>query len=371
LFSGLSLAADEARILKDGTPDSAGMDPARLEQAVALYRAAVSRDELRGAVLMVARHGAIVLHEAIGWKHRGYRLPMEKDTLFRMASNTKPVVAAGTLILVEEGKLSLQDKIAKYFESFANWRAREISVFHLLTHTSGFRIAPIFYPFDPTSIQPPTLRLAIDKFGKEGSEVEPGTSYSYSNAGYNTAGALIEHVSGMSVEDFLRKRIYEPLGMEDTLNHEDPAKLYRMATVYRGIRGAQGELEFRQGFTPDDPPDFPIIRASGGMISTAMDYGKFLQMFLNGGRYGNVRIISRESVKKATSPQVKIDGEASYGLGWSVTREGVYSHGGSDGTMAWVDPTRDLFALVFTQSPGGKNPSREFQKLVSEACVNP
>jgi CubicO group peptidase (beta-lactamase class C family) len=371
LSSRLSLAADEARILKHGTPDSAGMDPARLEQAVALYRAAVSRDELRGTVLMVARHGTIVIHEAIGWKHRGYRLPMEKDTLFRLASNTKPVVAAGTLILMEEGKLSLRDKVAKYFESFTNWRAREITVFHLLTHTSGFRIAPIFYPFDQTANQPSTLRLAIDKFGKEGSEVEPGTSYSYSNPGYNTVGALIEQVSGMSLEDFLRKRIYEPLGMEDTLNHEDPAKLHRMATVYRGIRGAQGELEFRQGFTPDDPPDFPIIRASGGMISTAMDYGKFLQMYLNGGRYGKVQIISRDSVKKATSPHAKIDADASYGLGWSVTREGVYSHGGSDGTLAWVDPAHDLFALVFTHSPGGKNPSREFQKLVSEACVMP
>ena len=371
LFSGLSLAAEGAPTLKHGAPNSAGMDPARLEQAVALYRAAVNRDELRGAVLMVARHGTIVLHEAIGWKHRGYRLPMEKDTLFRMASNTKPVVAAGALILVEEGKLSLNDKVAKYFESFTNWRAREISVFHLLTHTSGFRIAPIFYPFDQTSKEPATLRLAIDKFGKEGSEIEPGTSYSYSNAGYNTLGALLEHVSGMPLEEFLRKRIYLPLAMEDTLNHEDPAKLHRMATLYRGQRGAQGELEFRQGFTPDDPPDFPIIRASGGMISTAMDYGKFLQMYLNGGRYGKVQIISRESVKNATSPHAKIDGDASYGLGWSVTREGIYSHGGSDGTLAWVDPAHDLFALVFTQSPGGKNPSKEFQKLVSEACVKP
>jgi len=280
-------------------------------------------------------------------------------------------VAAGALILVEEGKLSLNDKVAKYFESFTNWRAREISVFHLLTHTSGFRIAPIFYPFDQTSKEPATLRLAIDKFGKEGSEIEPGTSYSYSNAGYNTLGALLEHVSGMPLEEFLRKRIYLPLAMEDTLNHEDPAKLHRMATLYRGQRGAQGELEFRQGFTPDDPPDFPIIRASGGMISTAMDYGKFLQMYLNGGRYGKVQIISRESVKNATSPHAKIDGDASYGLGWSVTREGIYSHGGSDGTLAWVDPAHDLFALVFTQSPGGKNPSKEFQKLVSEACVKP
>jgi CubicO group peptidase (beta-lactamase class C family) len=156
--------------------------------------------------------------------------------------------------------------------------------------------------------------------------------------------------------------------MEDSSNHENPDKLFRMATVYRGSRGPDNKIDFRQGFTPDDPPDFPIVRASGGMISTAMDYGKFLQMYLNGGRYGKAEILTPESVRKATSPLVKTGESAYYGLGWAVDNRGIFSHGGSDGTMAWVDPALDLFGLVFTQSPGGNNPVESFRRMVSDAC---
>src|SRR5881296_762304 len=223
----LAPRTQEGGVLEYGLPASAGMDSRKLEQAVKLYRDAVEKDELRGAVLLVARHGRVVLYEAIGWKHRGYRLPMEKDTLFRMASNTKPVVATATLILVEEGKLALQDRVSKYFDSFNNWKSRDITIFHLLTHTSGFRIQPILYPFDEKTT--PSLRLAADRFGKEGPEVEPGSSYSYSNAGFNTVGAVLERLGGMDLEKLLKTRIYDRLSMKDTLNHEDPAKLHRMA----------------------------------------------------------------------------------------------------------------------------------------------
>jgi CubicO group peptidase (beta-lactamase class C family) len=105
------------------------------------------------------------------------------------------------------------------------------------------------------------------------------------------------------------------------------------------------------------------------MISTALDYARFLQMYLNGGSYGNVKILSRESVKMATSPHVKAGENESYGLGWAVSEEGIFSHGGSDGTFAWVDPAHGLIGEIFTQSPGGKNPSREFRRLISDACL--
>jgi CubicO group peptidase (beta-lactamase class C family) len=371
LVAAQPAAAQPARTLREGPASAVGMDHAALERGVDLFRRAVERDELRGVVLLVARHGTIVLHEAIGWRHRGYRLPMEKDTLFRMASNTKPVVATAVLMLEEDGKLALSDPVAKHLPSFDNFRSRGITIFHLLTHTSGFRIGPIFYPFDEELKrgEKPTLEGAVAKFGKEGPEVEPGTSYSYSNAGYNTLGAVIERASGQPLEAFLKARIYDPLGMHDTLNHEDPTKLHRMATVYRGRRTGDGtRIEWTRGFTPDDPPDFPVIRASGGMISTALDYAKFLQMFLNKGAYGNVRLLSEAAVAKATTPHVKIDERASYGLGWQIDAAGVYSHSGSDGTYAWVDPARDLLGLVFTQSPGGINPREEFRKIVTLAC---
>ena len=368
LLAASPTRARQSRVLEYGTPASVGMDQAKLGEGVDLYRNAVARDDLRGAVLMVARHGKIVMHEALGWKHHGYRLPMEKDTLFRMASNTKPVIASAVLILEQDGKVRIDDLAARYLESFNNWRSRTITIAQLLSHSSGFRIPMIFYPFDAKDGMP-SLRTAVDRFGKEGPEVEPGTSYSYSNAGFNTLGAIIEVTSGLPLEEFLKNRIYDPLEMADTLNHEDPSKLSRMATVYRGRTNAQGAVVFQQGFTPDDPPDYPMIRASGGMISTALDYGKFLQMYLNGGRYGDARILTPESIKKGTGPRVKVDERSQYGLGWFISSDGIFYHTGSDGTFAWVDPARDLFGMVLTQSPGGKNPTRQFQEYVAASCT--
>ncbi len=367
LCAGLctGLMAQGARRLADGPAASAGMDQAALDKGVELFRQAIARDELRGAVLMVARHGTIVLHEALGWRHHGYRLPMEKDSLFRMASNTKPVVATAVMILQQDGKLQVGDRAGEYLPSFDTYRSREITIAELLSHTSGLRIGPIFYPFDKD--EPPTLQGAVAKFGEEGPVETPGKTFSYSNAGFNTLGAIIEKASGMPLEAFLKSRIYDSLGMTDSLNHEDPATLARMATVYRGTQ-VDGKVEWTQGFVPDDPPDFPVIRASGGLISTAMDYGRFLQMFLNGGAYGGARVLTPESIAAMTAPHADTGTDGAYGYGWFVAAGGVYWHSGSDGTYAWVDPAHDLFGLVFTQSPGGINPREEFRKIVTDAC---
>ena len=357
--------AQHAMTLSYGPAASVGMDAALLDQAVQMYREAVERDELKGAVLMVARRGVIVLHEAVGWRHEAYQLPMERDTLFRMASNTKPVIGTAVLILQEEGRLALDDRAADHLESFDNDRSRDITIRQLLSHSSGLRVGPIFYPFEED--ETPTLIGAVAKFGAEGPAVEPGTSYSYNNAGYNTVGAIIEVASGMTLEDFLRTRIYEPLGMADTLNHEDETKLSRMATVYRGRRQDDGRVDFRQGFTPGDPPDFPVVRASGGMISTGSDYARFLQMYLNGGRYADAQILSDASVTAATRGEIASGTNTKYGLGWQIAADGAYSHAGSDGTMGWVDPSREIIGMVFTQSPGAINPRPDFQELVNRA----
>ena len=357
--------AQHATTLAYGSAASVGMDAALLDQAMQLYRDAVERDELKGAVLMVARRGVIVLHEAVGWRHEAYQLPMERDTLFRMASNTKPVIGTAVLILQEEGRLALDDRAADHLESFDNDRSRDITIRQLLSHSSGLRVGPIFYPFEED--ETPTLIGAVAKFGAEGSAVEPGTSYSYNNAGYNTVGAIIEVASGMTLEDFLRTRIYEPLGMADTLNHEDETRLSRMATVYRGRRQDDGRVDFRQGFSPGDPPDFPVVRASGGMISTAPDYARFLQMYLNGGRYADAQVLSEDSVAAGTKGEIVSGTNTAYGLGWQIATDGAYSHAGSDGTMGWVDPSREIIGIVFTQSPGGINPRRDFQELVNRA----
>lgn len=347
-------------------PRAAGMDTATLAKAVDLYRAAVTRDDIRGAVLYVARGGQVVLHEAVGWRHHAYRLPMEKNTLFRMASNTKPVVAAAVLMLADEGKLSAGDPVARHLKSFGNDKSRNVTIAQLLTHSSGFRFAPILLPFADGEER--TLQAAAARFGTQGPAAEPG-AYSYNNAGYNTLGAVIEVVSGQPLEAFLKSRIYDPLGMVDSLNHEDPAKLQRMATVYRGQHRPDGTVVFTQGFTPGDPPDFPVIRASGGLISTAADYARFLEMYRLGGALQGRRLLGVESARAAVEPRVKIDDSSSYGYGWMIRADGSYSHAGSDGTMAWIDPAREIVGMVLTQSPGGTNPTAQFRTLIEQSVA--
>lgn len=358
------VAVPAAQGLPAAAPASAGMDAATLAKAVDLYRTAVSRDQIRGAVLYIARKGRVVLHEAVGWRHHAYQLPMEKDTLFRMASNTKPVVAAAVLLLVEEGRLAVSDPVAKHLKSFDNDKSRRITIEQLLTHSSGLRIGPILLPF--ADGEPRTLQTAVAKFGATGPAAEPGT-YSYNNAGYNTLGALIEVASGQPLEAFLKARFYDPLGMVDSLNHEDPLKLRRMATVYRGQHNSEGVMTFTQGFTPGDAPDFPVIRASGGLISTASDYARFLEMYRLGGALDGRRILRAETTRAAVQPRVRINDTSSYGYGWMIRADGTYSHTGSDGTMAWVDPARELIGMVLTQSPGGNNPVAQFRTFIEQS----
>ncbi|MFO8173422.1 MAG: serine hydrolase domain-containing protein [Longimicrobiales bacterium] len=371
-------------VLTVGTPADVGMSSAILDGAVQLYRDAVDSGDLVGAVLLVAKDGKVVLHEALGWRHKGRGLPMEQNTMLRMASNTKPPVATGISILVEEGKLGYEDPVREHIPSFDNYRAGFIQIKHLLTHTSGFRINSLFLmPYmEPSPEHPdaPTLQLEAARFGEVGAEVLPGTSYSYSNPGYNTLGALIEMASGQPLEEFLDQRIYSPLGMDDSYHHEVAekldGKLERMGAVHYERDSTTGE--WIPDWEPGDPPQVPFVRASGGMISTAMDYAVFCQMYLNGGVYDGVRIISEETVKTMTSPFFLAGGGAEpdrgvridYGYGWRVDQDGTFSHTGSDGTGAWVDPNHDLIVLVFTQTPGGRNPRGKFVELVRSAIMD-
>ena len=146
----------------------------------------------------------------------------------------------------------------------------------------------------------PSLQAEVARFGAIGAEEKPGTSYSYSNPGYNTLGALIEVVAGQPLEAYLKEHLYAPLGMTDTCNHESRAKHARMSAVFRRESTGAG---WRVRWQPGDDPDYPFVRASGGMISTPRDYLAFCQMFLDRGRHGDARILSERSVAAATSPQ--------------------------------------------------------------------
>ncbi len=366
--------------LSTGKSEEVSMSEDVLKAGVRLYEQAITKDELRGVVLLVARKGKVVLHEALGLRNKEHKLPMEKDTMFRMASNTKPVVATAISMLVEEGKLGYNDNVRKYISSFDNYRSGFIKIRHLLTHTSGFRIRSLFVnPLMEKSEQhpdAPNLQLEVARFGEVGAEEIPGMTYSYSNPGFNTLGALIEIASGQELEVFLKEKIYKPLGMVDSYNHEVAekldGKLHRMAVVY-----AKGKEGWTIRWKPGDPPNFPFVRASGGMISTAWDYAIFCQMFLNKGIYDGKRILKPETIELMTSQQTasiysameREQRDSFYGYGWYVSRDGVFSHSGSDGTFTWVDPNHQIIGLVFTQSPGGKNPRDKFMYLVKESIL--
>lgn len=363
----LCLSAGAAGItLTPGKPADVGMDSGILAAGVNLYRQAIDRDHVRSAVLLVARKGRVVVHEALGWKDKEEMIPITKDAMFRMASNTKAVVATGIAILAERGSLDLADPVHHHLPSFDNERAREMTLHQLLTHTSGFRIKKIFFEplVEKSSQHPdgPSLSLEVDRFGEVGAAEPVGKSYKYNNAGYNTLGAVIEVTASKPLEVFLQRSIYGPLGMKDSYHHEVAekldGKLDRMSTVYYWK-----DDKWTRGWTPGQAPKYPFVRASGGMISTTTDYAAFCQMILNGGVYNGRRILKEETVRQLTEPHTKTlytpaelaEREHFYGYGWRVQGDGVFSHTGSDGTAAWVDPKQQLIVLVFTQSPSDRN----------------
>ncbi len=359
-----TLASQHVRTLSYGEPEDVGMSSAVLTGALGLYKEAVERGDLVGAVVLVSRRGRVVLHEAVGWRDKERNLPMERGTMFRMASNTKPVVATAIATLVEQDELDYDDLVREYLPEWDNYRAGFITIGQLLSHTSGLRISSLFLqPLGEHS----TLQWEAARFGAVGAAVPPGETYSYSNPGFNTLAALVEIASGKLLEDYLKATIYEPLGMVDSYNHREghqlDGKLGRMAAVYYR-RGTDGEWE--PGGTPGGPVAYPFARGSGGMISTAWDYAVFAQAFLNGGIYDGVRILEPETVQVMISTKVRTSGGGGYGYGWS-TVDGTYGHGGSDGTNAWIDPEREVIGLVFTQTPRGRPPLDRFRQMVNLA----
>ena len=352
-----------------GSPEKVDVDAGKLERAVSIVRHAIEDDEIPGAVVLVARRGRVILQKAYGFRDLDRTRPMQSDSLFRMASNSKAVTAAGIMLLVEDGKVDLDAPLGTYMPAFDNDAWRPITLRHLLTHTSGCRIKPLFLTplLEESAEHPhaPDLRLEVNRFAEIAPKEKPGTTYSYNNAGFNILAAVIEQVTG-SYKDHLRTRLYEPLQMNDSCNHESDADHQRMSTVMK----RQPDGTWKAGWTPGDDPDWPFPRGSGGMVSSAWDYTVFCQMLLNKGVYNGKRILSEASVEEMTTPQsANVEAAKSYGLGWKVTEPGgVYSHSGSDGTYVWVDPSDQVIGMVLTQTNATTRPRMAFQRLVSLAC---
>ncbi|ESY79550.1 hypothetical protein X740_16735 [Mesorhizobium sp. LNHC221B00] len=348
------------------SPESVGMSPPPLRRAVETAHAWVDEGRIVGAVMLVIRRNRIVLHETVGWSDRERQIPMKIDTIFMMRSMTKPLLGTAILMLKEEGRLTLQDRVSAYLPAFDNERARDITIYQLLTHSSGIT-GSIVESIGTT--QYASLREAVDEVGRKGPEHPPGTRYEYSDPGSSTLGAVAAEISGMPAENFITTRILEPLGMGDSfldfkLQPGDP-RTRRVAASYRRENGESGP--WTKSWDNTEPEEVPFFRASGGLFASAIDYAKFLSCMLHGGRFGDRRLLSEETIRLATGPSPV---SKEYGLQWEVFGDNVFGHGGFQGTLAWVDRAHDLIGLYLTQSQQTGNATRpEFKKLVESAIV--
>lgn len=356
-------------VLRPATARAAGMSDQALRAAVALYTDAVAQGKIVGAVLLIARRGHVVVHEAFGLRDWHAKQPMERTTLFRMSSNTKPLIATALAILAERGRLRFSDSVKNHIPSWNNRKARAITIHQLLSHTSGIQIDAMFAPtlFRWPWRTPPTLRSETDRIGRHGAKVTPGTSYFYTNAGYNALGGLIETVSGQPLGLFLRDEIYRKLGMTDSYNLEVAenldGKLQRMGPTY--VPGDKGG--WTAMWKPGDPPEVPFARGSGGLITTAWDYAVFMQMLLNGGTYGGVRLLRAETVRTILTAHTP-PGARPYGYGWGINEGGIFTHSGSTGTYVWGDPARGIIVVALANTPSATDLRSTMMAIVNRAA---
>jgi CubicO group peptidase (beta-lactamase class C family) len=357
----------------------------------------VDNHTIAGAVTLVASRDKVLSLAAVGYADLAAKRPMRTDDLFWIASMSKPITATALMMLVDDGKVKLDDAVEKYLPEFRDqWMIAEqdkdhmllkrpshpITVRNILSHTSGLR---------PTSaMETPTLDLlplrdAVRSCAMTPLQFDPDTKYQYSNAGVNTAGRIIEVVSGIPYEEFLQKRLFDPLGMKDTTFRPTEEQLKRLAKSYKPDKDGKdlAETPVTQCFYPlTDPKRQPF--PAGGLFSTASDVGVFGQMILNGGTYGGKRYVSEEAVRQMTSTQTgdllsKGKGENGYGLGWSTSRKaradavipGPCGHGGAYATNLWIDPDKQLVTVFMVQynGPGGEvgKARAAFEKAAADA----
>ncbi|TLD69862.1 beta-lactamase family protein [Phragmitibacter flavus] len=352
-----------------------------IRQAMQPY---VNDGTISGAVtLVVGKDGALAM-DAMGKADLSTGRVMEPDALFWIASMTKPMTALAVMMMVEEGKLSLDDRVEKYLPEFKGQAGgRAITVKDLLTHTSG-----LVGNIDPK----PTLAEAVKVYAAKPLQFEPGSKWSYNNPGINTLGRLVEVTSGMAFEDFMQERLFGPLEMKDTTFWLDEAQAARLAVSY--LRDEKsGELKpttirFLNDRKPTDRDRMPA--PAGGLFSTAGDLAKLYQMLLNGGALDGKMYVKTETLELMTTNQLG-DMKVSFtpgmhmGLGFHIVNEpqgvtamlskGSFGHGGAYGTQSWIDPVRGLAMVLLIQRAGlpnsdGSEMRTTFQKSAVEAFGN-
>jgi CubicO group peptidase (beta-lactamase class C family) len=375
-------------------------EPPKLPGVGAALQEQINRHEIAGAVTMVVSKDRVLHLETTGLADVAAHKPMQADTMFWIASMTKPITATAVLMLQDEGKLDVHDPVAKYLPEFANLKTpsgqpANLTLIQILTHTSGLGEAG-----GPAAREAKTLADLVPLWLAAPMQFEPGSRWSYCQSGINAAGRVVEVVSGMSFDAFLKKRLFQPLGMTSTTFYPGASERARQVTAY-AKNATTGSLEAvppRPEFGPRDRPP----QGNGGLYSTAEDYGRFCQMLLGGGRFQGVRYLSEASMKQLSTPQTPETlptgffqndtyGRRGLNYGWALgtcvlkaphdgvpamLSPGTFGHGGAWGTQAWVDPVKGVAYVLMVQRSNFPNSDasevrRVFQQAAAKALAKP
>jgi len=395
------------------SPSSVGMSKSRLDRITVGMQRYIDRNEVPGVVTLVARRGKVVHFEAQGsrWVEEGE--PMEKDTIFRIASMTKPITSVALMMLHEEGHFLLTDPISKWLPEYGEMRVAlpaggervgipyrtvasnvPITVRHILTHTAGLansyrgftrtEYAAVSQRQDPNE----TVGDFVTRMASLPLNFEPGTNWEYSRA-TDVVGRLVEVISGETLDEYFKNHIFEPLGMKDTHFYLPEDKLDRFAAQYSP--NEDRTIKLADAPTTDSrfvKEPHVYFMGAGGLMSTASDYWRFHQMMLNGGKLNGKRILGRKTVELMTTNHtgelpIWLTGPGyGFGLGYSVitdrgaagamASEGTFGWGGAYCTYFWVDPKEDVIGIVMTQVRPYThlNIRQEFGVLVNQAIID-
>ncbi len=363
---------------------SAGFSAAGVTALNREMHALVDQQKLAGVVTLLARKGKVVNFDAYGRKDAGKPDPMTADSIFRIASMTKPITGVAMMQLWEQGKWKLDDPVARHIPEFRDLKVRvkdgapvaqtaPMTMAQLMSHTAGFGVSA---EYEGANLAETDLQGMIDKLAKLPLFSQPGTDWAYGPV-VNIQGYLVQKFSGMDLADYMQRHIFDPLKMPDTQFWVDPSKAYRVVRVH--TYDAAGKIVPTEGRTVTAKPRF--LAGSGGLYSTAEDYFRFCQALLNGGQLDGARVLKPDTVKlmrkSVLRPGVGVDlyGPVQKGLGFGMDfavherpgesglPHGIDSYwwGGAFGTWFWIDPTNDIVFVGMIQNvrgsvPGGGTP---------------
>jgi CubicO group peptidase (beta-lactamase class C family) len=418
----LVLATGQAAAqLPRGDAKAAGFALEKLERIPAVLKEAVDKKQLAGGSALIARHGKIVYFTSVGMQDIEANVPLTEKTIFRIASMSKPITSVAVMILVDDGKLKVTDPLSKFVPEFKDMKVlvpsadgktyelvkaeREITIHDLLTHTAGLTYRLINKPFvsqmyaeagiaDGLSETPGTIGDNVRKLAKLPLVCQPGAAFEY---GLNTdvLGYVVEVVSGKSLEQFCRERIFDPLKMKDTCfilpkdKHSRLSALYAVGADKKIAPVTNGSTAGSMAFSATYPTraDGKYYSGGAGLVSTIGDYFRFCQMLLNRGELDGARILKPETVERMTQNQIgalriPFPGGDVFGYGFGLVSEqgkesskdpagaGTYSWGGAFSTFFWVDPKNELIGILMTQQfPPDFVLGQQFRRLTYEAMA--